>query len=87
MSITVEVTYDMSKALGTRHLQLEGAATVADAVRLTRERYASQVETFDKLIRVANLAVNGVLINHARDQQTPLKDGDRLTFVMAAAGG
>jgi molybdopterin converting factor small subunit len=87
MSITVELTYDLSKVLGSRHLQLEGAATVADAVRLTRERFAGRVETFDKLIRVANLAVNGVLINHARDQQTPLKDGDRLTFLMAAAGG
>jgi molybdopterin converting factor small subunit len=87
MSITVELTYDMSKALGPRHFQLDGAATVAEAVRLTRERFAAQAEAFDKLTRVANLAVNGVLINHARDQQTPLRDGDRLTFLMAAAGG
>jgi molybdopterin converting factor small subunit len=87
MSITVELTYDLSKVLGSRQLQLEGAATVADAVRLTRERFAGRVEAFDKLTRVVNLAVNGVLINHARDQQTPLKDGDRLTFLMAAAGG
>ncbi len=87
MSITVELTYDLSKTLGARHFQLDGAATVAEAVRLTRERFAGQVETFDRLTRVANLAVNGVLINHARHQQTPLEDGDRLTFLMAAAGG
>jgi molybdopterin converting factor small subunit len=89
MSVTVELTYELSKALGDRRLQLDGAATVADAVRLTRERFAGkgEAESFDKLTRVASLAVNGVLINHARNQQTPLADGDRLTFLMAAAGG
>ena len=34
MSITVELTYDMSKALGVQRFELEEARTVADVVRL-----------------------------------------------------
>ena len=42
---------------------------------------------FEKLARVASVAVNGVLINHKRRQKTPLADGDTLAFVKSAAGG
>jgi hypothetical protein len=31
MSITVELTYDMSKALGAQRLEMTSAGTVADA--------------------------------------------------------
>lgn len=86
--ITVEVTYDMAKALGgVRRFEVAEARTVADVVRLTRERFGAQGEAFAKLSRVAAVAVNGVLANHRKGMQTPLADGDTVTFVKAAAGG
>jgi molybdopterin converting factor small subunit len=87
LSITVELTYDMSKALGARSLEVEGAATVADVLRLTRARFGERAAEFERLTRVAALAVNGVLATHRRGLRTPVADGDRVTFVKAAAGG
>ena len=87
MSITVELTYDMSKALGARSLEVEGAATVADVIRLTRERFGERGSEFERLTRVAALAVNGVLATHRRGLRTPVADGDLVTFVKASAGG
>jgi len=87
VSITVELTYDMSKALGARSLEVEGAATVADVVRLTRERFGERAAEFERLTRVAALAVNGVLATHRRGLRTPVADGDRVMFVKASAGG
>ena len=87
MSITVELTYDMSKALGARSLEVEGAATVADVLRLTRERFGERAAEFERLARLAAVSVNGVLVTHARGLRTPVADGDRVMFVKAAAGG
>jgi molybdopterin converting factor small subunit len=87
VSITVELTYDMSKALGARSLEVEGAATVADVIRLTRERFGERAAEFERLTRVAALAVNGVLATHRKGLRTPVADGDRVMFVKAAAGG
>ncbi len=87
MSITVEVTYDMSKVLGMRQFEVENAQTVQDVVRLTREKFGERGETFAKLTRVAAIAVNGVLVNHRRGMSTALADGDTVTFLKAAAGG
>ena len=87
MSITVEVTYDMSKALGTNRFELESAASVADVVARTREKFGDRGADFEKLSRVAAIAVNGVLVNHRRGMKTGLEDGDTVTFLKAAAGG
>lgn len=87
MAVTVELTYDMSKALGVPRFELEDAATVRDAVRLARDRFAATGADFEKLSRVAAVAVNGVLVNHRRGLRTRLADGDTVTFVKAAAGG
>ena len=87
MSITIEVTYDMSKALGTRQFEVDGACTVQDVVQLTREKFGDRGEAFAKLTRVAAVAVNGVLINHTKGMRTPLTDGDTVVFLKAAAGG
>jgi len=87
MAITVELTYEMTKALGTKRFEVEGARTVADAVRLARERFGNAGEGFEELTRRAAVAVNGVLANHRRGMKTPLADGDTVTFVKAAAGG
>ncbi len=87
MSITVELTYDMSKALGTQRFQVDAAATVADVVAQARQRFGEGAEEFQKLSRVAAIAVNGVLVNHKRGLKTALADGDTVAFVKAAAGG
>jgi molybdopterin converting factor small subunit len=87
MSITVEVTYDMAKALGMRRFEVEGVGTVQDVVRITRERFGEQGGLFEKLTRVAAVSVNGVLINHKRGMSTALADGDTVVFLKAAAGG
>ena len=87
MSVAVELTYDMSKALGVQRIELEDAGTVADVVRLARARFGEDEESFEKLTRVAAVAVNGVLINHRKGMKTPLSDGDTVSFLKAAAGG
>lgn len=87
MGITVELTYDMSKALGTRRFEVTDAATVADVVRLTRERFGERAAEFERLTRVAAVSVNGVLVTHGRGLRTAVADGDRVMFVKASAGG
>lgn len=87
MSITVEVTYDMSKVLGTDTFELDQAASVADVVQATRERFGAKGEEFEKLTRVAAIAVNGVLANYRKGMKTKLAPGDTVAFVKAAAGG
>ncbi len=86
MSIRVELTYDMSKALGLQTFDIESAATVRDVVEQTETRFDGG-EEFAKLARLAAIAVNGVLISHRKGMKTKLADGDRVGFVKAAAGG
>ncbi len=86
MSIRVELTYDMSKALGVRYFEIESAATVREVVEQTESRFAGGGE-FAKLARPAAIAVNGVLISYRKGMKTKLADGDRVGFVKAAAGG
>ena len=87
MSVTVELTYDMSKALGVRRFDVDGARTVRDVLRLTRERFGERAAEFEKLTRVTAVAVNGVLVNHRRGLRTEVADGDTVMFLKAAAGG
>jgi molybdopterin converting factor small subunit len=87
MSVTVDLTYDMGKALGIRSLEFESAATVQEVLRLTQERFQQQGVDFAGLSRVAAVAVNGVLTNYRRGRRTKLADGDTVAFVKAAAGG
>ena len=87
MSVTVELTYDMSKALGVRRFEVDAAPTVAEVVRLAGDRFRDSGADFEKLTRVAAVAVNGVLVNYQRGMKTQLSDGDVVTFVNAAAGG
>lgn len=87
MSVTVELTYEMSKALGTRRFEIDTAPTVAGAVQAARERFGEAGADFESLTRIAAVAVNGVLVNHRRGMKTRLEDGDVVAFVKAAAGG
>lgn len=86
MSIRVELTYDMSKALGLQSFDIESAATVRDVVEQTETRF-ERGDEFSKLARLAAIAVNGVLVSHRKGMKTRLTDGDRVGFVKAAAGG
>jgi molybdopterin converting factor small subunit len=87
MGITVELTYDMAKALGVPRFEVEAAATVRDVVRQAEQRFAPTGQSFERLSRVTAIAVNGVLVNHRKGLKTRLADGDRVAFVKAAAGG
>ncbi|MBW2389347.1 MAG: MoaD/ThiS family protein [Deltaproteobacteria bacterium] len=87
MSIRVDLTYDMSKALGVRSLDLESAQTVKDVVEQTQARFADKGEQFAKLAHVTAIAVNGILTNYRKGMKTKLSDGDRVGFVKAASGG
>ena len=87
MSITVELTYDMSKALGVQRLEIASAASVKEVVERVRERFAEGEGSFETLARPVTVAVNGVLINHMQGMKTRLADGDTVVFVKAAAGG
>ena len=86
MSIWVELTYDMSKALGLQSFDIESAATVRDVVEQTETRF-ERGDEFSKLTRVAAIAVSGVLVSHRKGMKTRLTEGDRVGFVKAAAGG
>ncbi len=87
MSIRVELTYDMGKAIGSHVIDVESAGTVQEVVDQTRKRFSEGGEDFARLARVAAVSVNGVLTSHKKGMKTPLRDGDRVAFVKAAAGG
>ena len=86
MPVTVELTYDMGKAIGAHRLQLE-ATSVAQLVEALRGRFGAGADEFDALRARTAVAVNGVLLRHRAASGTQLADGDRVTFVKAAAGG
>ena len=86
MSVRIEVTYDMAKALGTERFEVE-AADVSEALAATRERFAGTGADFDTLTGRTALAVNGVLVRHRERLRTKLADGDTVAFVKAASGG
>jgi molybdopterin converting factor small subunit len=88
MSIKVQLTYDMARKIGENPFEIaSGADTVADVFRLVEERFKNEGHDFEKLVRVAAVAVNGVLVHRLKGMQTPLRAGDRISFVKAAAGG
>jgi molybdopterin converting factor small subunit len=87
VSVTVELTYDMSKELGLQSFELEDVRTVAEVMRAARTRFGEKAASFDQLGSRAAVAVNGVLTSHRRGMRTQLADGDVVTFVKAAAGG
>ena len=86
MPVHVEVTYDMSKQLGTHRLELSGT-TVGEIVDAVRARFADDPAVFETLTSQTAVAVNGVLVRYGDRLQTKLADGDRVSFVKAAAGG
>jgi molybdopterin converting factor small subunit len=87
MGVTVELTYDMGKALGVRTIEVGDVATVADVLKATEARFTEEGQDYRQLTRVAAIAVNGQLMNYRKGRKTKLADGDRVAFVKAAAGG
>jgi sulfur carrier protein ThiS len=83
----VELTYDLAQLLGSRRLELAGAATVAEALDQVRARFGGRGADFDRLCRGTALAVNGVLINHRQHLRSALEPGDRLSLLKPASGG
>ena len=87
MSVTVELSYDMSKAFGARRVEVTDAATVQDAVTKVDSLFQEKGQEFRQLSKVVAVAVNGVLVNHRKGMKTKLSDGDKVSFVKAASGG
>ena len=87
MSVTVELTYEMSKAYGERRIDVPDAATVKELVAEVQRRFDDRGQVFAPLSRVTAVAINGVLMNHRKGFKTPLADGDTVSFVKAASGG
>jgi molybdopterin converting factor small subunit len=87
VSITIDLTYDLAKALGVRRFEIEAPANLQDVLQHTRTRFKGDDQAFEKLTRVTAFVVNGVLARHGVVLATPLKDGDRVSFLKAAAGG
>jgi len=86
MAVTVELTYDMGKALGEMRLEVE-AGDVPAVVDAVRARLLEKAADFDALRARAAIAVNGVLVRHRDEGGARLRDGDRVSFVKAASGG
>ena len=86
MAVTVQLTYEMAKALGAPRVDVEDVRTVADVVERVRARFG-EAGRFEQLSRVTAVAVNGVLVSYKRGRKTPVADGDTVAFVKAAAGG
>ncbi len=86
MRVSVEPTYEMTKLLKIDRFEVEiaDAATVADVVDKTKIKVGPE---FDRLVRLAAVAVNGVLVNYRQGMKTRLADGDAIRFVKASAGG
>jgi molybdopterin converting factor small subunit len=87
MSVTVELTYDMSKAFGERRIEVSSADTVKEALGAVEAAFRERGRELTPLSRVAAVAVNGVLMNHRKGMKTRLQDGDTVAFVKAASGG
>ena len=87
MSVTVELTYEMSKVVGAETFEVDGTGTVEDVIRRTREKFGAKGDEFEKLSRVTAIAVNGVLVNYRKGLKTAVSDGDTVGFVKASAGG
>jgi molybdopterin converting factor small subunit len=84
MRVTVELTYELSKLVGTDRFEVEDAATVKDLIVKARERVGPD---FDEKVRLAAVVVNGVVASYRSGLRTKLADGDVVSFVKAAAGG
>ncbi len=84
MQVTVEPTYEMSKVLGVDSFEVRDVKTVAELIEKAKRQVGPE---FERLTRLAGVAVNGVLVSYMRGMKTELSDGDVVAFVMAAAGG
>ncbi len=84
MRVTVELTYELSKLVGTDRFDVEDAATVKELIEKARARVGPD---FDEQVRLAAVVVNGVIASYQKGLRTKLADGDIVSFVKASAGG
>ena len=84
MRVRVELTYEMAKTAGVSTYDIEDARTVEQLVERTGSRVGQE---FAEQLKLASVAVNGVLVTYRRGMRTRLHDGDIVSFVKAAAGG
>lgn len=84
MRVTVELTYEMAKLVGTDRFEVEGVTTVKELIARARDKVGPD---FDEKVRLAAVVVNGVVASYKQGLGTKLADGDVVSFVKASAGG
>lgn len=74
--------FELAEKIGG-NVEIE-AETIDELIRIGIERYG---EPFQSATKHATISVNGRAIQHLKGGRTRLSPGDRVWFVVAAAGG
>jgi MoaD family protein len=94
--VTVNYLGSIKQTLGLKQaeqVQLEDDASLVDLLSMLAEKHG---DAFKKSVYEPKdpdlkpyyiLSVNGVMLNQLNGLETPLKDGDRLTFLPVVTGG
>ena len=94
--MTVDYLGSIKQTLGLKQaeqVQLEDDASLVDLLSMLAEKHG---DAFKKSVYEPKdpdlkpyyiLSVNGVMLNQLNGLETPLKDGDRLTFLPVVTGG
>jgi MoaD family protein len=96
LKVTVDYLGSIKQTLGLKQaeqVQLEDDASLVDLLSMLAEKHG---DAFKKSVYEPKdpdlkpyyiLSVNGVMLNQLNGLETPLKDGDRLTFLPVVTGG
>ena len=96
LKVTVDYLGSIKQTLGLKQaeqMQLEDDASLVDLLSILAEKHG---DVFKKSVYEPKdpdlkpyyiLSVNGVMLNQRNGLETPLKDGDRLTFLPVVTGG
>jgi MoaD family protein len=96
LKVTVNYLGSIKQTLGLKQaeqVQLEDDASLVDLLSMLAEKHG---DAFKKSVYEPKdpdlkpyyiLSVNGVMLNQLNGLETPLKDGDRLTFLPVVTGG
>ena len=96
MKVTVDYLGSIKQTLGLKQpeqVQLDDTASLVDLLSMLAEKHG---DAFKKSVYEPKdpdlkpyyiLSVNGVMLNQLKGLETPLKDGDHLTFLPVVTGG
>ena len=96
MKVTVDYLGSIKQTLGLKQpeqVQLDDTASLVDLLSMLAEKHG---DAFKKSVYEPKdpdlkpyyiLSVNGVMLNQLKGLETPLNDGDHLTFLPVVTGG